>query len=158
MFGNGNKKNEESKSVKKTASAPTNALNSLVQGTTLVGEIKSESDIRVDGTIKGTLHCKAKVIIGPTGYIEGEVHCKNAIIEGRMEGSLHVAELLNVRETADVNGNIVTNKLIVQSGAIFNVGCKMGTQKSSVSGSKPKSASKVVGSNAERQKDTKKAS
>lgn len=157
MFGNNNKKNEESKSVKKTSSAPINALNSLVQGTILVGEIKSESDIRVDGTIKGTLHCNAKVIVGPTGYVEGEVHCKNAIIEGRLEGTIHVAELLNVRETADVNGNIFTNKLIVQSGAIFNVGCKMGTQKSSAQEHKPKAANKVVG-NTERQNDAKKAS
>lgn len=157
MFGNNNKKNDESKSVKKTSGAPMNALNSLVQGTTLVGEIKSESDIRVDGTIKGTLHCNAKVIVGPTGYVEGEVHCKNAIIEGRLEGTIHVAELLNVRETADVNGDIFTNKLIVQSGAIFNVGCKMGTQHSSASSSKPKAANKIVG-NAERQKDAKKAS
>ncbi len=157
MFGNSNKKNDEGKSVKKTASAPANALNSLVQGTTLVGEIKSESDIRIDGTIKGTLNCNAKVIVGPTGYVEGEVHCKNAIIEGRLEGTIHVAELLNVRETADINGDIYTNKLIVQSGAIFNVGCRMGTQHSSAHSSKPKAAKEIAG-NAERQKDTKKAS
>lgn len=156
MFGNSNKKNEESKTVKKTATAPMNALNSLVQGTTLVGEIKSESDIRIDGTIKGTLNCNAKVIVGPTGYVEGEVHCKNAIIEGRLEGTIHVAELLNVRETADINGDIYTNKLIVQSGAIFNVGCKMGTQKSNRS-SKPKAAKEIIG-NSDRQSDAKKAS
>lgn len=157
MFGSSNKKKEESKSVKKTASAPTNALNSLVQGTTLVGEIKSESDIRIDGTIKGTLDCKAKVIVGPTGYVEGEVRCKNAIIEGRMEGTIHVTELLNVRETADINGDIYTSKLIVQSGAIFNVGCKMGSQHSNALSSKPKTAKEISGS-AERQKDAKKAS
>lgn len=157
MFGSNNKKNEESKSVKKTASAPMNALNSLVQGTTLVGEIKSESDIRVDGTIKGTLNCSAKVIIGPTGYVEGEVHCKNAIVEGRLEGTIHVAELLNVRETADINGDIYTNKLIVQSGAIFNVGCKMGTQNSNAHSSKPKAAKEIAG-NANKQNDAKKAS
>lgn len=156
MFGNSNKKNEESKSVKRTVAAPSNALNSLVQGTTLVGEIKSENDIRIDGTIKGTLNCNAKVIVGPTGYVEGEVHCKNAIIEGRLEGTIHVAELLNVRETADINGDIYTNKLIVQSGAIFNVGCKMGTQNSNHS-NKPKAAKEIAG-NSDRKSDAKKAS
>ena len=156
MFGN--KKNEESKAAKKTAVTPTsNALNSLVQGTTLIGEITSESDIRIDGIIKGKLNCNAKVIIGPTGCVEGEVHCKNAIVEGRLEGTIHVAELLNVRETADINGDIYTSKLIVQSGAIFNVGCKMGTQHSNAQSSKPKAAKEIVG-NAERQQDSKKAS
>ncbi len=159
MFGN--KKKEETKAVsKKTSAAPTNALNSLVKGTLIEGEINSESDIRIDGTIKGSLICKAKVIIGPTGFIEGEVKCANAIIEGRMQGVLRVSELLNVRETADVSGEIYTNKLIVQSGAIFNVGCKMGAQHSSENAGKAAKSSAKEISRPERQPaaNTKKAS
>lgn len=107
-------------------SAATHSLNSLVQGAVVEGSVKSESDIRVDGTIKGNLICDAKVIIGPTGYVNGEIRCKNAVIEGKFEGSLHVSELLNVREDANIHGEVSTNKLIVQSGAIFNVSCNMG--------------------------------
>jgi len=94
------------------------------------GSVKSESDIRVDGTIKGKLFCDAKVIIGPTGYVEGEIKCKNAVVEGRFNGMLLVSELLNVRESATVEGEVSTNKLIVQSGATFNVNCNMGSGKS----------------------------
>jgi cytoskeletal protein CcmA (bactofilin family) len=82
----------------------------------------------VDGTIKGNLDCTAKVIIGPTGYVEGQINCTNAIIEGRFEGVLNVKELLNVRNSAKINGEITTNKLIVEAGAVFNVTCKMGKQ------------------------------
>lgn len=121
MFGT-NKKSEPT--INTTTGV--GALNSLVQGTVVEGTVKAESDIRVDGIIKGDLNCTAKVIIGPTGEIFGEVRCANAMIEGKFEGVLYVEDLLNVRETAVVNGEIHTSKLIIQSGAIFNVNCDMG--------------------------------
>ncbi len=126
MFSSNKKEVSKSKSSSIMPSTATHSLNSLVQGTVVEGSVKSESDIRVDGTIKGKLFCDAKVIIGPTGYVEGEIKCKNAVIEGRFNGLLQVTELLNVRESATVEGEVSTNKLIVQSGATFNVNCNMG--------------------------------
>lgn len=105
-----------------------NAFNSLVQGTVVEGTVRSESDIRVDGLIKGKLFCDAKVVIGPTGQIEGEIRCSNAVIEGKFEGTIVVTELLNIRENAVVSGEVTTGKLLVQSGAVFNVTCNMGGQ------------------------------
>lgn len=102
-----------------------NALNSLVKGTFVEGNIAAESDIRVDGTIKGTLVCQAKVIIGPSGFIEGEIKCRNAVIEGKFYGKLRVDDMLSVKETAEIVGDVQTDKLSVQSGAIFNVTCSM---------------------------------
>lgn len=120
MFGS-TKNSEDSKAPATTGGA----LNALVKGTVVEGTIRCESDLRVDGTIKGKLSCKSKVIIGPSGLVDGEIECQNAVIEGRFKGKLSVSELLNVRETAEVDGEISTNKLLVQSGARFNVSCKM---------------------------------
>ena len=145
MFGNNKKK--ETVATKKNGIAPItnpNALNSLVHGTIIEGTVKSDNDIRVDGVIKGSLNCSAKVIIGPTGFVEGEIRCKNAVIEGRFEGNLTVAELLNIRETAKVSGDVQTNKLIVQSGAVFSVSCVMGAQKKSGASAEPRKAVKEV--------------
>ncbi len=127
MFG-GKDTNNGNNKPKVGTSTPVNpnAINSLVQGAVVEGNVKSESDIRVDGTIKGKLHCDTKVVIGPTGFIEGEVRCANAVIEGKFEGVIMVSELLNVRESAVVNGDVTTGKLIVQAGAVFNVTCDMG--------------------------------
>lgn len=144
MFGNSssNDKKEATKSKSSsssTSSGGSHALNSLVQGTVVDGSVNSKNDFRVDGTIKGKLFCDAKVIIGPTGLVEGEIRCKNAMIEGKFEGILNVSEVLNIRESAKVSGDITYNKLIVQSGALvtgnFNVvgekRVNMGEQKSS---------------------------
>lgn len=130
MFGI--KKNNDENVAKKTnglaSPVSPNGFNNLVQGTSVEGKITSDSDFRVDGVIKGSLICGAKVIIGPTGFIEGEVKCKNAVIEGRFKGTLLVEEMLIVKETADIMGDVSTDKLSVQSGAVFSVVCNMGRQ------------------------------
>jgi cytoskeletal protein CcmA (bactofilin family) len=127
MFGS--KKPVESAANKQIAGGTTGSnsmsLNSLVKGTIVEGTVSSESDIRIDGNIKGTLTCKAKVIVGPTGVIEGEIRCINAVIEGKFNGTLYVEELLHIRETAEVTGDVYTNKLTVQFGANFNGAVKM---------------------------------
>lgn len=130
MFGS--KKKETTPTTNKKSSSPTsssNSLNSLVKGTKVEGTVTSESDIRVDGIIIGTLNCNAKVIVGPTGVIEGDVKCENAVFEGTFKGNLNVAQLLTVKETAQIHGDVITNKLLVQSGATFNVTCRMGASR-----------------------------
>ncbi len=128
MFGNNTSSKNDSAKPRSTSSNNAtggHSLNSINQGTTIEGTIRAKSDIRVDGTIKGNLICEAKVIVGPTGFVEGEITCENAVMEGKFEGILRVKELLNVRETAQVNGDVSIGKLIVQPGGVFNVSCNM---------------------------------
>lgn len=128
MFGSSKPKKETNGSGK--TSPGSLSLNSLVQGTHVEGKVKATSDIRVDGTIKGELRCDAKVIIGPTGAIEGTVYCANAVIEGSFEGNLHVKELLNIRESAKVTGEVSYGKLNVQSGAVISGSYKLESENS----------------------------
>ncbi|MDZ7877708.1 MAG: polymer-forming cytoskeletal protein [Saprospiraceae bacterium] len=135
MFGSKKKVEEtqntssSSTSVRPVPPLGDNALNSLVRGTVTEGNLIAESDIRVDGIIKGNLKCSARVIIGPSGFVDGEINCQNAMIEGKFNGILRVIELLNVKETADITGDVTTGKLTIASGAVFNVTCKMKPEK-----------------------------
>ncbi|MCB0663510.1 MAG: polymer-forming cytoskeletal protein [Saprospiraceae bacterium] len=122
----GGKKDNNGRSGTIIPASTSHGLNSIVQGTALTGDINAGNDIRIDGTIKGNLTCKSKVIVGPTGVIEGDVHCQNAVVEGKFKGNLTVRELLHVKESASMEGKIYTGKIIVQSGAVFNVSCQMG--------------------------------
>jgi len=117
MFGT-NKSKDTAKSTN-SSSGNSRSFNNLVQGTVVEGDIQSKSDIRIDGQIKGSLKCDAKVIVGPTGGIEGEVHCKNAVVEGRFQGTLVVEDLLTIKEKANVNGQVRYGKLVVQPGAVL---------------------------------------
>lgn len=127
MFGN-----KEVKKEQKTGSIiPQNtghSLNSIVEGTIIEGDVRTESDIRIDGTLIGTLNCQGRVIIGPRGKLDGEVQCENALIEGTFAGNINVRDSLTVSETAHISGDINTDKLVVHSGAVFNVACAMGVK------------------------------
>ena len=129
MFGN-SKNEQKPKTNGLITSASSSSSNSLIQGTNIEGTIQADKDIRIDGSLRGSLNCKGKVIIGPTGFISGDVQCENAVIEGRFEGVMFVSDILHVKETAKVEGDVTTQKLVVQPGSVFNVKCKMGTQQS----------------------------
>jgi cytoskeletal protein CcmA (bactofilin family) len=135
MFGM--KKNTEDSALsnpKSNGAAPSTSpggFNNLVQGTSIEGKVTSDNDFRVDGVIKGSLICGAKVIIGATGFVDGDIKCKSAVVEGRFKGTILVEEMLMVKETAEIIGEVTTDKLSVQSGAVFNVTCNMGRASSS---------------------------
>ncbi len=124
MFGS---KNDKSNS-NGTPVSP-NVSNSIVEGTSIKGDISASNDIRIDGILIGKLDCKGRVIIGQQGKIDGEITCINAIIEGTFTGTLDVKELLTVKETGVINGDVSCDKLFIQTGAVFNTTCVMSGQK-----------------------------
>lgn len=129
MFGNNNKKEVSSTSSTSGSTLSGGGINSLGDGTKLNGDLSANSDIRIDGTLEGNLICKGKLILGPKGTITGTVDCQSAVIEGKINGTVKVKDVLQIKESAVITGDITTDKLIVQSGAVFNVKCEMGGQK-----------------------------
>jgi len=101
------------------------SINLLSSGTVVKGEIKLDGDFRLDGTFIGTINCKGKVVVGPTGSIEGEIICQNADFSGEVKATVKVSELLTLKETAKYRGDITTNKLSIEPGAKFSGNCIM---------------------------------
>ncbi len=91
--------------------------NRISPGAIIEGELSSETNIRVDGKIKGILRCAARVVIGKTGAIEGDVQCKEATIEGNVSGKLEVNGLLYIKRSAIIEGEVFYKRLIVEEGA-----------------------------------------
>jgi len=106
------------------ANAP-DRLNRIVEGTSIQGEIISESNIRIDGHVKGIITTKGRLVIGASGSVDGEIICQNADIEGTITGTLKVEDLLSLKSTAKIIGDIVTTKLAIESGAEFSGTCNM---------------------------------
>jgi len=101
-------------------------LNRIVDGTVIEGTFSSESNIRGDGTVTGTINTKGRLVVGPKGKIEGDVVCNNAEVEGVIDGKIRVNELLALRATAKILGDIHTGKLAIEPGATFTGTCSMG--------------------------------
>ncbi|MEE4177326.1 MAG: polymer-forming cytoskeletal protein [Bacteroides sp.] len=101
------------------------SINLVGTGTTIKGEIFSNGDIRIDGTILGTVESKGKVIVGNTGVVEGDIICQNADFSGQIKARVEVSELLTLKASSKLFGEIVTSKLAIEPGAIFTGSCTM---------------------------------
>lgn len=101
-------------------------LNRLVEGTKIVGDLTTVSNIRIDGEVEGNIQCSGKVVIGETALLKGNLSCSEADIEGNIEGDLMVDNLLILREKSKISGNISTQKIEIHQGAIFLGNCDMG--------------------------------
>lgn len=101
------------------------SINLLGAGTSIKGDIKSNGDFRIDGSLVGSIHSKGKVIIGTTGKVDGEIICQNADISGEVKARVTVAELLSLKATSKISGDVTTNKLAIESGAKFSGSCNM---------------------------------
>lgn len=120
MFKGGNGKAEVANSPDK--------LNRIVEGTHIKGEIRADSNFRIDGVLVGSIDTLGKLVVGPTGRIEGDVKCANADIEGEVVGNLIIDGLLSIKASAKIKGNITTNQIAIEQGASFSGVCNYAEQ------------------------------
>ena len=99
--------------------------NTIVSGTTIKGEIITNGDFRIDGTLIGSIDCKGKIVVGQSGKIEGEIICQNADLSGNISAQVKVEQLLSLKASAQLKGDVVTSKLSIEPGATFTGSCKM---------------------------------
>lgn len=102
-----------------------NSINSIVNTTSIKGDVTTESNIKFDGKLEGNLTTKSKLVLGNEGQIQGEIKCKNAIISGKIIGKIIVEDLLTLQSSAHIEGEIITSKIAIEPGAIFNGNCHM---------------------------------
>jgi cytoskeletal protein CcmA (bactofilin family) len=103
-----------------------NTMNVIGKGTTITGDIDTSNDIRIDGKLEGNLFCKAKVILGQNAILEGNLSAVHAELSGEVVGKVEVSEMLTLKNSSTIHGDINTGKLVIEAGAKFNGSCKMG--------------------------------
>lgn len=116
------------KTDQKQAEEMSNSSNIIGKGTILEGNIETFGNIRIEGKVVGNIKTKSKAAFGHSSQIDGSVLAQNAEVAGHISGSVEISEVLILKATAVIDGDIITNKLIVESGAEFNGSCKMGVK------------------------------
>ena len=106
-------------------------INIISEGTKIKGDIIANGDIRIDGELIGNISAKGRLVVGPSGKITGEVNCNNIEISGVIKGKVNASELMNMKSTSQIEGDIVAGKLSVEPGSVFSGTCKMGAAASS---------------------------
>jgi cytoskeletal protein CcmA (bactofilin family) len=107
-------------------SSSTGTSTSLIgAGTSMKGDITSNGDLRIDGTLVGNIHCSAKVVIGANGVVQGDINGQQADIMGKVSGTITVKDLLQLKGGSHLSGNIKAAKLQIEPTANFNGECHM---------------------------------
>lgn len=102
------------------------SINLIGNGTSIIGDINSNGDFRIDGTLKGNITINGKLVVGSTGKIEGNMTCQNADISGEIHGKVTVSELLILKASSKLLGDIITGKISIEPNATFTGTCNMG--------------------------------
>jgi cytoskeletal protein CcmA (bactofilin family) len=115
----------------------------IAKGVVLKGDLETLGTIRLEGKIYGNLRSKGKAILGDTAYVEGNILAQSAEVAGEVKGTLEISEILTLKSSAVINGDINCNKLIVEQGATFNGKCQMGSVAKEINLQEPASSSKA---------------
>lgn len=99
--------------------------NTIAKGTVITGDIISDGDFRIEGSVQGNIKTPGKVVVGKTGIINGTLKSANADIEGKFMGKLKLTDTLSLKSSAHVQGEVEVGKLAVEPGATFNATCVM---------------------------------
>lgn len=102
-----------------------NDVSRVSEGTVIKGDMSSTGDVRVDGTVEGKLFSEGRIVVGEAASIQGSILCTNLDFWGKIDGDIYVKELLTLKSTSVVNGNIHVRKLQVEMGAQVNGTCRM---------------------------------
>lgn len=101
-------------------------INRISEGTTIVGSIIAKGDLRIDGRVEGTINATGKVVIGNSGYIKGDLTANTLDMMGYIEGNVIVSDVVMMKSSSAVDGNVFASKLLVESGARINGSCLIG--------------------------------
>jgi len=106
----------------KQKSAADNAKISTIVGEemTVEGCIRGAGSVRIDGNLQGAIDIEGDIIVGESGKAGEEIVAQNAKIAGVIDGDLKCSGTVELTSTSTVNGDISSEKLIVDRGAVFN--------------------------------------
>jgi cytoskeletal protein CcmA (bactofilin family) len=121
-----------------------NSSNIIGKGTILNGNMETFGNIRIEGKVIGNIKTKSKAAFGHSSQVDGNILAQNAEIAGHVSGTVEITEQLVLKPTAVIDGDIITNKLIVEAGAAFNGSCKMGVKSKEITIGKEESQPQLL--------------
>ena len=130
-------------SAKPYGESQSEAINIISERTLIKGDITASGDVRIDGELNGNIDAKGRLVIGPKGKLEGEINCNTIEVSGYIKGKIMASELLTMKASARIYGDIIAGKLSVEPGSLFTGTCSMGESKEKDETSKPKEQKKV---------------
>lgn len=107
---------------------PDTVISIIGPGMTVVGDCDTDGTIRVEGGVKGSIRAGKAVVVGKDGTVEGEVFTQDAVVAGRVHGTLVAESRLELQATCHIEGDVQARRIQLEEGAILNGTVQMGGQ------------------------------
>ncbi|RKR85398.1 cytoskeletal protein CcmA (bactofilin family) [Mucilaginibacter gracilis] len=89
------------------------------EGCFLEGNLKAPAFVRIDGQVTGNVTIEGGLILGERGIINGDVTTHDMVVYGTIKGDIDTHSL-EIRGTGNITGELKTQTLLVEAGAIYN--------------------------------------
>lgn len=94
------------------------------------GELSANEDLIIEGEIEGTIaHQEKNLTVGKEGRVKASINARTVEIYGKVEGDICSEDVVKLAKSADVTGNILCARIIMEDGAKFSGGIKMSQKK-----------------------------
>jgi cytoskeletal protein CcmA (bactofilin family) len=130
-------------STKTYGETQSQTINIISENTSIKGDIISGGDLRIDGELNGNVKTEGRLVVGAQGKLEGEINCNNIEVSGYVKGKIIAKELLTMKSSARIFGEITAGKLSVEPGSLFTGSCSMGDAKEINEKTKPTEQKKI---------------
>lgn len=101
-------------------SPPESVISLIGPGMKVVGDCETDGTLRIEGAVQGTVRAGKAVVIGRDGLVIGDVVTQDAVISGRVEGSVTAESRLELQASCAIEGEVHTPRLQLEEGAVFN--------------------------------------
>jgi cytoskeletal protein CcmA (bactofilin family) len=82
------------------------------------GQVSCDGDLYIDGQVEGSVDPKGnRLTIGPEGRLKANVTARAVVVQGKLEGNIQASERVDLKQSAVVVGDIVTQRISIEHGA-----------------------------------------
>ncbi len=126
------------------STSPDTVISIIAAGMKVTGDCDTDGTLRIEGSVEGTVRAGKAIVIGREGVVDGHVHTQDAVISGRVTGTVTAESRLEVQATARIDGEVRALRMQLEEGAELNGSLTMGDQvQASIGGSGGPSSSEV---------------
>ena len=102
-----------------------NTISIIAPDMVVTGNLRAEGIVRIEGRVAGNVSAAYQILLSSGGVIEGNLDTREAVLGGEVHGTVTAGERVEVQATAQLHGDIVTPRLLIQEGGQLNGGIRM---------------------------------
>lgn len=95
-------------------------------GMRIVGDCETDGTVRIEGHVEGSVRAGKAVVVGKDGLVSGDIVTQDAVVSGRIQGTVTAESRLELQATSRVEGQVFARRMQLEDGAVLNGTIQMG--------------------------------